>query len=551
LTKCCLLAEIALIFAVFFIQGAYPVPEVNEPYYLGKAIHFWNPDWARGDFFLDSADTHQVFYLAFGWLSLWLPPPVLAWVGRVLTWGLLAWAWQRLSWALVPRRWFAPLTAALLAGLSEWCHMAGEWIVGGVEAKGFAFVLVLLALEALVRNRWNRAWLLLGAASAFHVLVGGWSAVAAGLAWLLLRGAPRRGTVPFRGPCEAWSGEHRDSPREDRDSPQVAPRPPLRSMWPAMAVGALLSLPGLLPALLLNGGTEPEVVRQANSIYVYQRLYHHLDPTQFPTVFILRFAVLCVVWLLLCHVAPATDGARRLRAFVTGAVSIATVGVAIGLAEPLAPDMAAGFLRLYWFRLADVAVPLGVALLSAAFIADQLGGSTIGRGSTLAGRVWLVVAAALGGLTLGYEQAQRPSPMPPRADRLPCYVAWWRTCHWVAESPEVPPDARFITPRMAQTFKWYARRAEVANWKDVPQDAASIVEWWRRMEDIYAIDAPGWTGLWHDWPGELGAARLRELGARYRADYALTLGFPRLPLPVVHEDGPYVIYRLSEDKGGD
>ena len=98
------LAEIVLIFAVFAIQGAWPVPDVNEPYYLGKAIHFWNPDWLRGDFFMESPDTHKVFYFTFGWLSLWLSPVALAWTGRILTWALLAWAWRRLSFAVVPGR---------------------------------------------------------------------------------------------------------------------------------------------------------------------------------------------------------------------------------------------------------------------------------------------------------------------------------------------------------------------------------------------------------------------------------------------------------------
>ncbi|MHC4180705.1 MAG: DUF6798 domain-containing protein, partial [Planctomycetota bacterium] len=232
---CPVLAEIALVFAVFSIQGASPVPGVNEPYYLGKAIHYWNADWARGDFFLNSKDSHTVFYYTFGWLSLWLRPPALAWFGRVLTWGLLAWAWRRLSFALLPRQWCSILTAALLVCLIERYHMAGEWVVGGVEAKGFAFVLVFLSLEAVVRNRWNRAWLLLGAASAFHVLVGGWSAVAAGLAWLMV----------------------------GKD------RPPLRSMWPAVLGGLILSLPGLVPALMLNWGTAAETVRAANQIYVY------------------------------------------------------------------------------------------------------------------------------------------------------------------------------------------------------------------------------------------------------------------------------------------
>ena len=65
-------AEIALVFAVFFVEGAWPVPEVNEPNYLGKAIHFWDPAWAQNDFFLGTADTHWVFYFTFGWLSRWL-----------------------------------------------------------------------------------------------------------------------------------------------------------------------------------------------------------------------------------------------------------------------------------------------------------------------------------------------------------------------------------------------------------------------------------------------------------------------------------------------
>ena len=53
------------------------MPDVNEPYYLGKAIHFWNPNWAAGDFFLNTKDTHIVFYVSVGWLSRWLSPTAL------------------------------------------------------------------------------------------------------------------------------------------------------------------------------------------------------------------------------------------------------------------------------------------------------------------------------------------------------------------------------------------------------------------------------------------------------------------------------------------
>ena len=63
--------------------------------------------------------------------------------------------------------------------------MAGEWVVGGVEAKGFAYVFVFLAVADLVYGRWKQCLLLLGAASAFHVLVGGWAVLAVGGVWAI------------------------------------------------------------------------------------------------------------------------------------------------------------------------------------------------------------------------------------------------------------------------------------------------------------------------------------------------------------------------------
>lgn len=179
-----ILVEVALIFLVFFVHAGWPVPDVNEAHYLGKARHYWNPAWASGDFFLESADAHLAFYWTFGWVLRWLPLVTAAWVGRIVTWGLLAWAWQRLSRAVVPRPLFSVLSAALFVCLLDRFHFAGEWVVGGVEAKGFAYVLVFLGLESLILNRWNRVWLLMGAAAAFHVIVGGWAVVLASLAWL-------------------------------------------------------------------------------------------------------------------------------------------------------------------------------------------------------------------------------------------------------------------------------------------------------------------------------------------------------------------------------
>src|SRR5437773_1766592 len=83
-----LIVEVLLIFAVFFLHGAWPVPDVNEPHYLSKAKHYWDSSWCANDFFVNTADAHQVFYWTFGWLTRFLSLDAVAWVGRLFTWGL-------------------------------------------------------------------------------------------------------------------------------------------------------------------------------------------------------------------------------------------------------------------------------------------------------------------------------------------------------------------------------------------------------------------------------------------------------------------------------
>ncbi|MBN2022029.1 MAG: hypothetical protein JW809_04485 [Pirellulales bacterium] len=509
--------ETALVFLVFFVHGAWPVPDVNEPHYLGKTIHYWNPDWIGEDFFLDSHDTHLVFYVAFGWLSLWLGPVALAWTGRLITWALLAWAWRRLAVAVLPRPWWSVASAAVFVLFNERFHMAGEWIVGGVEAKSFAYAAVLFGLEALVVGRWNRAWLLFGLGAMFHVLVGGWAAVAALLAWGFLGRS----------------------------------RPALRSMWPGLAGGFLLSLPSLIPSLQLTWGVDPAVVDGANQIYVFARLYHHLDPGQFPSNMVLRFAGLMAVWVFLRWRTPDGSPAWSLHAFVAGAVALGMIGMAIAFAAAPWPGASATLLKFYWFRLADVAVPLGVALGAPVLIE---------RTRAARPRLALAAAAALvlaASWHVGQYAVVRPFPTAPRAYRLRQgdFPQWRDACEWIAHSGRIPPHARFLTPRMNQTFRWYAQRSEVVAWKDIPQDAPSILGWWRRLEIVHGTgdnaegDSPLFAetniGTVPESLAQQGPERLRLLGRYFGADYVITEREPRLDLPVEYENDAFIIYRLD------
>jgi hypothetical protein len=510
--------EVALLLAIFMLQAGWPAPEVNEPHYLGKAKHFWNGHWAAHDFFFESADTHRVFYLACGWPTRWLTLSQFAWCGRLFTWLLLAVAWQRLCRAVVGRAGWSVFAGGIFIAFNVGCHLAGEWVVGGFEAKGLAYALVLAALTAVVGNRWNTALLLLGGASAIHVLVGGWSALATGLCWLL-----------------------------------STDRPPLARLAPGILGGTLLALPGILPAVALNWTADAQTVAEANDIYVFRRLAHHLAPTSFRWPFLARYLAMLLLWLALNVRRTDNASLRRLRTFVVASLAIALTGLALGLITASYPQTAAALLRYYWFRLADVMLPVGIAMSAAVGLAgDGLKSGAESPKSKVQspkfwrrGFAWLAGCGALMVYAHDDYAAWNLFQNTPRADKsgkVLNHDDWRAACQWMAE--HTPPDALAITPRLAQTFTWYAGRGEVVSWKDLPQDAVAVVRWWQRLEDIYATGQPDFQRRWHESLTELSPKRLRELGRKYHADYLLVEADPAMDLPPLYRNDSYAVYRL-------
>ncbi|MEX2185677.1 MAG: DUF6798 domain-containing protein [Pirellulales bacterium] len=518
--------ESLLILLVMFLHGASLPPDLNEVHYLGKAKHYWAPTWCPGDFFLDTADAHQVFYWTFGWLTLdrWeLSFTQIAWIGRLATWALLAVAWRRLSWALVPRPAMAVASAVVFLALVQRCHMAGEWVVGGVEAKGFAYALVLLGLGSLVQRAWRTAIVLMGAAAAFHVLVGGWSIVALAFAWLLLR---------------------------NRSAPSLV------SLLPAAFVGAALCAPSVVFALRLDWHADAATVAAANAIYVYERLPHHLVLSGMKPEFVIRFAMLIAVGVGLAFAVRRTVAVQNLLAFCAGAVAIAIVGVALSSAAEFAPEAMASVLRYYWFRLADVVVPLGVALLVVLRIGQTLERNAV-RGSYLAAALFVLCVVHLGELLYerrpGTEFA-RHAPADAKSkvviDGKAVVAAddWQAVCLFFHNHPGILPSAKVLTPRNSHSFKWYAEQPEVGTWKDIPQDAANIVEWMDRMRTIHANrDATKPERQWSRTLADLGKHELIRVARKYGAEYVIAESQPPLALPQMYSNRSYVVYKIPPE----
>jgi hypothetical protein len=508
-----------LVFAVLFAHAAWTVPEINEAHYVLKAKHFWEPQSLDRDLFLSSRNSHVAFFAVFGWLPHLMSLEAAAWCGRVAAWLLVAWGWRRLSWAVAPRLGLAALSAAAALALNRYGHMAGEWYVGGIEAKSIAYGFVFAGLADVLLARWNRGLILLGTATAFHVLVGGWALVAVGMVWLLEAGR----------------------------------RPPLRSLALGLAIAAPLSAAGVIPGLLLNRGTAPEIVAEAERIYVRLRIAHHLDPEYLVPRLGWHLAAVYGAWLLLYIAIPADDRRRRLRHFAAGAFFILVGGLVIGSCLPAEMTLRASLLKFYWFRLADVAGPIALALETAALAAaaptytasSSHISSTTAPGSSVRLRLVSAVAALVlvgaGGWHLGETTYVRAHTAMARGENLfdASNLGSWRdACNWIRTNTR--PDALVLAPRSFHTFKWYADRAEFANWKDVPQDARSLVEWKRRLDRLYPEGSSHWVNF-------LPADLLREVCREYRVDYVVAYVEPPLELPMIYRNNEFAVYEVPRD----
>jgi len=514
--------EITLIFIVFFVAGGAPVPHVNETHYLAKAKQYWQPDWCAGDLFLESGKAHLTFYWTVGLLTQWFELSTVAWIGRVAAWFALACGWQRLSASVSDLPLRGLLSALLLVTLIPRTNFAGEWVVGGVEGKCFAYAFVFWGLAALTTARWHRVWPYLGAACAFHALVGAWSVLAAGFVWLSL-------------------------PRNQRLA--------LPTMLPALLLGGALALPGILPALSLTQAVEPEVVEQANQIYVFDRLPHHLAPlTMKPSELsskTLRFGLLLVGLAILRHcwcraAAPSVSPAALrpldlLMRFAVGALLISLCGLAWELATWNHPVLAARVLKYYAFRLADVAVPMATSL-GMVWLAQTL--LTRQRKLSLSLLLLAILLPCWHLIDLSWHRYQNPTP--PAVKKMKAPAAWQEACRWVREN--TPLDALFLVPRHAQSFKWYAHRSDLVTWKDMPQNATALVAWRDRYQNVHRyVDKQGQQAT-HRSLARQGTARIRQLAKDYQLDFVLTSEYPPLDLPVAFKNEAYTVYEIKNDR---
>jgi hypothetical protein len=397
-------------------------------------------------------------------------------------------------------------SAAIFLAIQATGNLSGEWLIGGVEAKGFAYGALLIAIAAGCRDSWIESGIAAGIAISFHPVVGVWGVIA-----LAAAGAA------------GWAS------RTFHNLPDLRPHGYRR--WRQCLLSAalclLFSLPGLIPAAAVVAGRRTaEEARVADEIQVFYRLKHHLDPSRFSTDACWVYAGLFLGWLILRRLARFQPEERFFARFVLATAAFAAGGLVVGIWV-----RAPGLMKFYPFRLLDLFLPIAVSVTAASLL-DRLAEAPLEHRrifSVAAGH--LLSCAVLAWSFFAPGRAANASRWPSEK-----WAAFVDACDWIQH--QTPADAVFLTPRDNVGFKWYAQRAEYVTWKDCPQDVAGLLEWGKRVNRVGKIT--------HRRPkspdAHLLEAELAEFDRATGVHHVLSAGPPPGRIEPLYRNGTFSVY---------
>jgi hypothetical protein len=555
------LAVVALISLKLLLHGNMSTTDVNEGNVLPLAKQYIDSTWIPGDWYLNQSAGYRMpsqqlmgrMAVAWGFLAASI-------VGRLLCYTLVAWGLVRIA------RQLGLSFAGLLLAIGLWLYVgrqgvaAYEWLVGGFEAKAIAYGLIVLAISFLLEGRYLWMALLLGIATSFHVLVGGWSFLIV-LGWFAVRWQSRLAQVSPSTSATAQQSKFFQS--------QLLPS--LKRLALILLVYLLGSAPIIQPVLQQLATPDFVGVISPSFVYVFLRSPHHLNPLSWKPEWWIRPAVYLLILVtslyLLRRRAFETDLALNneippLPRFpapptliphqaLTELTLVSLIPFVAGLA--IAPfDETGKFLQYYPFRLGDVLLPLNTCLLFVCAVEQRL--QQWRRWFAFGCALFLAILCSIQLVDLQRQlvavrnfpgEEQRVTP------ELKDFYGWIQANATKGATIVTPPTGMY-------NLSWITEHPTVANYKCVPQQSnAALVEWFERLSALSgglnaqllaADDDPreAFRETMEVGYSNLSTQQASELMQRYKAEYLATEATHALQLPIAYRNSKYILYKKSD-----
>jgi hypothetical protein len=498
----------------------------NEVDVLPLAKQTVDPFWIPGDWYLNQpAGYRLLFNLLIGKLIVASGFLTASIIGRFVCYGLVA-----LGLVLIGQQLKLRLPLLLLAvGLFLYSNpeqgmVAKEWIVKALEAKSVAYGCVLIAIGLMLAQRYRWMSLLLGLATSFHVLVGGWAFLTI-ISWLILKRL-----LSFK-------------------QMQL-----LATLLLVYVVAGSFAIKPVLEQLL---SAPPPSPISASFIYVFLRLPHHLNPLSWSSTWWIKLAAyllgLAASAALLQRQSMSEKQPEQMNAVrdLMGLTLLSLIPFTLGLSIAHF-DTQGSLLQFYPFRFGDVMLPLNTCLLFACALQRCFSGVRQQKFLVWSCISLLIVICAIQVATVQQQFIKLPdsSHGDPEFQRL---------CNWIRT--QTPADATIVSPPVEFVeFTQRAERPTIAKYKLLPQAKEEIIRWYDRLSDLNggtfplpkAVAKQGTRNFIQRRLTEgyrrLGTTQAIALMNKYHASYFMDRAKHKLELPVAYQNSRYVLYSNSIQK---
>lgn len=438
--------KIASLVIIIMISQFVPMIDYNEMAYLPQGYWLFNKDWLANDWSLAYTTLHLYpFGYVSGFFVHFFGFITTIFVGRVLTYIFFSFAILKLAQALKAN--FLVTAASLMIFLSFFPSgmYAGEWIIGGLETKTFAYPFVILSIARILRNDIGYSLLYAGIGLSLHPLVGGYHVVCL------------TAIMVHKLVCH-----------------QVVFEELLKKSY-LFLIGGFWGIFAIFSHLLEQH--DAHLSNYAWNILVQVRVPFHNLPKLYSETLLIPFLFSC--FNLATLFLSKKSEIRSLTFYVLSTVFISGVGVLIYLFGDQT------LLRFYFFRFSDAMQPLLTIIILGIFFSERLQVLVTNFHWFTRFRKLAVGTIGLGAflLFLTNSRANLQDLVSPNA--YSSAEIWeksspdYEMMKWVNENTK--ENAVFIAPISMETFHMDAQRSLFVSWKLAPYEADRIVEWYGRI----------------------------------------------------------------------
>ena len=356
-------------------------------------------------------------------------------IGRFISYLLFSFAFIKLT-KLIKQDFIFRLVSffVLFIFFRRGMDLAGEWMIGGLDTKVFAYCFALLSLVEVVQKKYTLGWLFAGLSFSFHVLIGGYNVFCL-LPVIVMQAFYDKKTFI--------------------------------DLFKSSFVFLFSASFGLYASYIhFLEKISPEVSKLGWTIYVEKRVTHHVIPD-----FSFKAIVLLIVFAIVVSyfIKQKNKPQKFLAIYAVSSIVILVLGLVIyGFFDT-------NYLRYYFFRFCDVMLPLISVLLLVSFINFN---------SSFNQNLWFKKAMTLSffvgvlAILIAVNSQVGKDFISAKTDAKTCSDR--EMTNWIKNNTSknaifcIPPDNRF--------FYINAERAILVSYKNSPQAPKDIIEWYDRMK---------------------------------------------------------------------